>query len=153
MIYSIGLISEYYGEEMNTPIMLAVVGLFGFGMANFFWKVAGVNNVYSPSFMVTETVIVAVSAILLHIFQKHPYELAPRMVGLASLSGLATAIAIFSTMLALRLGGEGSVIFPIKSMSVVVAVLLSYYFFREPVTFTKVVGLGLGVSSIVVLSR
>ncbi|MEE3228943.1 MAG: hypothetical protein VX237_07595 [Chloroflexota bacterium] len=74
MIYSIGLISEYYGEEMNTPIMLAVVGLFGFGMANFFWKVAGVNNVYSPSFMVTETVIVAVSAILLHIFQKHPYE-------------------------------------------------------------------------------
>ena len=75
------------------------------------------------------------------------------MVGLASLSGLVTAIAIFSTMLALRLGGEGSVVFPIKSMSVVVAVLLSYYFFREPVTVTKVVGFGLGVSSIVVLSR
>jgi len=138
---------------MNTPIMLAVVGLFGFGLANFFWKVAGVNDVYSPSFMLTETIIVALSAILLHIFQKHPYELTPRMVGVASLSGLATAIAIFGTMLALRLGGEGSIIFPIKSMSVVVAVLLSYYVFREPVTLSKVVGLGLGVSSIVVLAR
>ena len=88
-----------------------------------------------------------------HFFQKHPYELTPRMFGVASLSGLATAIAIFGTMLALRLGGEGSIIFPIKSMSVVVAVLLSYYVFREPVTLSKVVGLGLGVSSIIVLAR
>jgi uncharacterized membrane protein len=56
-------------------------------------------------------------------------------------------------MLALRLGGEGSVVFPIKSMSVVVAVLLSYYVFREPVTATKLLGLGMGVGSIIILSR
>ena len=138
---------------MNVPIMLAIFGLFGFGLANFFWKVAGANNVYSPSFMLTETVFVALFAIVLHMWQRHQFDLSPRMLGVASISGIATGAGIFLTMLALRLGGDGSVIFPIKSMSVVVAVLLSYYVFREPVTATKLLGLGLGVGSIVILSR
>ena len=138
---------------MNTPILLAVVGLFGFGMANFFWKVAGVNDVYSPSFMLTEGVFVVITAIIIHIFQKQTYALRPSMFGIASLSGVATAGGIYLTMLALKLGGEGSVIFPIKSMSVVVAVLLSYFVFRESVTLTKVLGLILGMSSIFLLSR
>jgi len=138
---------------MNTPIVLAIFGLFGFGCANFFWKVAGANRAYPPSFMLTETVFVAVVAITLHIWQRHQFELSPRMLGVASMSGIATGAGIFLTMLALRLGGEGSVIFPIKSMSVIVAVLLSFYVFREPVSMTKLLGLGLGVSSIIILAR
>ena len=56
-------------------------------------------------------------------------------------------------MHAISSGGEGSIVYPIVSVETAVAVMLAFLVFREPMTFTRIVGLGLGVSSIVVLSR
>ena len=56
---------------MSLPIILALGGLVGFGLSNFFWKVAGINKVYPPSFMVVETLVVLTVAIAIHFFQNH----------------------------------------------------------------------------------
>ncbi len=138
---------------MNIPIMLAILGLFGGGLATFFWKVAGANQVYGPSYMVVETLVFCLAAVLIHLIQRHPFDLSTRMTGLAALGGIAGAISVYAMLLAFRLGGQGSLLFPIAGLGVVVSVILSTVIYREPVTITKLLGLGLGVSSIIVLSR
>ncbi|GIS67067.1 MAG: hypothetical protein CM1200mP6_01350 [Anaerolineaceae bacterium] len=55
---------------MSLPIILALGGLVGFGLSNFFWKVAGINKVYPPSFMVVETLVVLTVAIAIHFFSR-----------------------------------------------------------------------------------
>ena len=138
---------------MNTPVMLAFLALFSGGLITFFWKVAGANQVYGPSYMVVETLVFCLAAVLIHLIQRHPFDLSTRMTGLAALGGIAGAISVYAMLLAFRLGGQGSLLFPIAGLGVVVSVILSTVIYREPVTITKLLGLGLGVSSIIVLSR
>jgi len=138
---------------MNTPVMLAFLALFSGGLITFFWKVAGANQVYAPSYMVVETLVFCLAAVLIHLIQRHPFDLSARMTGLASLGGILAAIAVYAMLLAFRLGGQGSIIFPIAGLGVVASVMLTTVIYREPVTATKLLGLGLGVSSIIVLSR
>ncbi len=138
---------------MNIPIMLALVTLVCGGVINFFSKVAGANQVYAPSFMLFQTVGFGVLAIVIHLAQRHPLDLSPKMTWLGVASGAIGAIGLYSLILAFRMGGEGSVLFPIAGLAMLVAVTLSFVVYREPVTATKLLGLGLGVSSIVVLSR
>ena len=92
-------------------------------------------------------------AVVIHLVQRHPFDLSVKMTGIAALGGVVAAITVFSMILAFRLGGEGSILFPIAGLSVIVAVILSYIVYREPITATKMVGLGLGISSIIMLSR
>ena len=138
---------------MNTPVMLAFLALFSGGLITFFWKVAGANQVYAPSYMVVETLVFCLAAVLIHLIQRHPFDLSTRMTGLAALGGIAGAISVYAMLLAFRLGGQGGLLFPIAGLGVVVSVILSTVIYREPVTITKLLGLGLGVSSIIVLSR
>jgi|TARA_B100000959_G_scaffold274441_1_gene326380 uncharacterized membrane protein len=133
--------------------MLAFLALFSGGLITFFWKVAGANQVYAPSYMVVETLVFCLAAVLIHLIQRHPFDLSTRMTGLAALGGIAGAISVYAMLLAFRLGGQGSLLFPIAGLGVVVSVILSTVIYREPVTITKLLGLGLGVSSIIVLSR
>ena len=138
---------------MNTPIILALIALVAFGNRQFMIKVAGANEVYSPSWMLIEAVPYVIVVIAMHFVQRHPFELSPRMSGLAAASGLCGAIGIYAMILAFRLGGQGSIIFPIAAVGVIVAIGLSIIIYSEPITATKLVGLGLGISSIIVLSR
>ena len=92
-------------------------------------------------------------AIVIHIVQRHPLDLSPKMTGVAILGGFIGTLAISALLLAFRMGGEGSGLFPIAGLGMLVAVILSLIVYREPVTATKLLGLGLGVSSIIVLSR
>ena len=138
---------------MNTPFMLALLALISGGLVTFIWKVAGANQVYAPSYMLVETLIFCLAAVLIHLVQRHPFDLSPKLAGLGALGGIIGAISVYAMLLAFRLGGQGSIIFPIAGLGVVMAVILSYIVYHEPVTTTKLVGLGLGVSSIIVLSR
>ena len=133
--------------------MLALLALISGGLVIFLWKVAGANQVYVPSYMVVETLIFCLAAVLIHLVQRHPFDLSPKLAGLGALGGIIGAISVYAMLLAFRLGGQGSIIFPIAGLGVVMAVILSYIVYHEPVTTTKLVGLGLGVSSIIVLSR
>ena len=139
--------------NMNMPIMLAFIALICGGITTFVWKVAGANDVYGPSYMVVETIVFGLAAVVIHIVQRHPFDLSPRMIGLASCGGIFAAATVYAMLLAFRLGGQGSIIFPIGGLGVVVSVILSIVIFREPVNITRLLGLGLGVGSIIVLSR
>ena len=138
---------------MNTPILLALVTLVTLGIVAFFDKVAGANQVYIPSWLIVNSIPYALLGIVVHLIQRHPFDLSPRMTWLAVVSGFIGAIGIFSLLLAFKAGGQGSIILPISGLGVVVAVILSYIVYHEPITMTKLLGLGLGVSSIIVLSR
>lgn len=138
---------------MNTPMTLAIVGFFGFGVSNFFWKVAGSKQIYGPSYMIVESVAFSLVAVLIHFSQRHPFELSYRMTALGTLGGILAGISVYCVLLAFRLGGEGSLIFPIARLGVLVSVLLALFVYREPLTTTKFLGLALGMSSIFVLSR
>ena len=138
---------------MNIPIMLAFIALISGGLVTFLWKVAGANQAYVPSYMVVEAIVFGLAAVLIHLVQRHPFDLSPKMTSIGVLGGIISTISVYAMLLAFRLGGQGSIIFPIAGLSVIVAVVLSYIVYREPITLTKMVGLGLGVSSIIVLSR
>ena len=138
---------------MNTPFMLALLALISGGLVTFLWKVAGANQVYVPSYMVVEMLFFGLTAVAIHLVQRHPFDLSPKMTGFGALGGILAAISVYAMLLAFRLGGQGSIIFPIAGLSVIVAVILSYIVYREPISATKMVGVGLGISSIIILSR
>ena len=75
------------------------------------------------------------------------------MLGVGGLVGLFGAIGYACMFYALDNGGAGSVGFPIVGLGVIVAVSLSAMIYHEPLTTTRLVGLGLGIGSIVLLSR
>ncbi len=138
---------------MNTPIVLACITLVSGGIIRFFSKVAGANEGYGPTYMLAQSIAFGSVAIVIHLVQRHPLDLSLKMTGVAILGGVIGALGIFALLLAFKMGGEGSVLFPISGLSVVVAVILSFIVYREPVTATKLLGLGLALGSIVVLSR
>ena len=138
---------------MNIPIMLALVSLVTFGTARFCSKVAGENEVYSPSYMIIASLCLCLVGVVIHLVQRQPFELSAKMTGIAALGGTIGGIGFYAMLLAFRLGGQGSIIFPIAALGVIVAVPLTFIVYREPITATKLLGLALSISSIVVLSR
>jgi uncharacterized membrane protein len=141
------------GNNMNISIVLALIACILLGLEGFVRKVAGANQVYIPSYMMVNSLCFSLITILMHVVQKQPFVLAPRMAGLALLQSVVAATGVLAMLLAFRLGGQGSIIFPIIALGVVVSVPLSYIVFREPITTTKLLGLGFGVTSIIFLSR
>ena len=75
------------------------------------------------------------------------------MMGVGLLAGIFGAISVFAVLLAFQLGGHGSIIFPLVGLGLIVSSGLSIIVYSEPVTATKLLGLGLGVGSIIALSR
>ena len=138
---------------MNTSISLAVLSLFAFGVGSFLWQVAGANQTYAPSYMIVEGLTFAFVGLVIHVVDRHGFSLSNKMVGYGALGGVLAGIAVYALILAFSMGGAGSVMFPISRLGMVVSVMLAVLIYREPVTVTKLIGLGLGVSSIVVLSR
>ena len=138
---------------MNTTISLAVLSLFAFGVGSFLWQVAGANQAYAPSYMIVEGLTFAVVGLVIHVVDKHGFYLSNKMVGYGVLGGILAGIAVYALILAFSMGGAGSIMYPISRLGMVVSVILAVLIYREPVTITKLIGLGLGVSSIVVLSR
>jgi len=138
---------------MPIPIMLALFALVCGGIITFCSQVAGVNQAYGPSYLLFQCVGFGVVAIVIHLVQRHPVDLSPKMTGIAVFAGVIGAIGVSALLLAFRMGGEGSIIFPIAGLAMLVAVTLSFIVYREPLTATKLLGMGLGVSSIIVLAR
>ena len=135
------------------PAILAIVALVLFGLTNFLWKIAAENRTYGPSYLLIQGTIYTLVAIGIHLLQKQPFTLSAKMVGFASLGGACAIIAAFATMLALSLGGQASIIFPIAGLGLMVPVILSIIIFHESVTAMKLLGIGLAISSVIILSR
>ena len=95
----------------------------------------------------------AVVMVTIHVVQKHPFTVSTKIGGLAGVAGLCASMAAIATFLALSLGGEGSRVFPIVGLNLVVSTGLSFIIFREPITIPKPFGLGFGVTSFILLAR
>ena len=133
--------------------MLSILALVLLGIGTFFTKIAAVHQVYSPSYMIVASLSTCIVAVIIHLVQSHSFELSAKMSVLSVLGGIIGGMGFYAILVALRLGGQGSIVFPISGLGVIVAVTLASVVYREPVTVTKLLGLGLGVSSIVLLSR
>ena len=138
---------------MNIPIALALVALFCGGIVRFCSKVAGANQYYGPSYVLFQGVGLCVIGIVIHLVQRHPLDLSPKMTGVSILGGGLIAFGILAMVLAFSLGGEGSILFPITALGILVSVPLSFIFYNEPVTATKLLGFGFGITSIIFLAR
>ena len=138
---------------MNTPILLALIVLISNGVIGFMWQIAGAKDVSTLSWMTVQSGAFLACTIVMLVVQRHPFGLAPGMAGLASLTGLIGVISVFAILHALRIGGQGSIIFPISGLGVMLSAVLSFLVFREPITAAKLLGLGLGTSSIIILTR
>ena len=90
---------------------------------------------------------------IIHIIQTHPFTTSPKLVSLAVMGGVCASLGSFATFLALSRGGDGSKVFPIVGLNVIIATILSIIVFRESITTYKLTGFIFGVISILFLTR
>mgnify|MGYP001167716737 FL=1 len=138
---------------MNISVTLAVISLIFMGLSSFMNKVAVSNGLYFPPLLMIINVCYIVMALIIHMNQKQPFVITPRMLGIGSLVGLFGSIGYVCMFYALNNGGMGSVVFPIVGLSLIVSVILSIAIYQEPLTVGRIVGLSLGLGSIILLSR
>ena len=137
---------------MRTPSYLTLLILVSGGTVQFFQKIAGANRVYAPSYMVVSALSLAVFGVIIHIFHGQRFQLSGRMAALGALGGVLGGIYLLAMVVAFRLGGDGSVIFPISGLGVMIPVVLAFIVYREPVTAKKLIGIVVGVGAILILS-
>jgi len=82
------------------------------------WQIAGAKDVSTLSWMVVQTVSFFIGTVVIVVVRRQSFDLAPRVAGLASLTGLIAVISVFSLITALRLGVQGSIIFPVSGLGV-----------------------------------
>ena len=141
-------------KHMNTTIMLALLTLVTSGLVRFFWIFAASNRASGPSFMLVQGLGFCAVFLAAHLVQtSQPFRLSAGMAGVAIVSGVLGGIGVLALYLAFRLGGQGSVLFPIAALSVIVSVPLTFLVYHEPINIMKVLGLGFGIISIVFLTR
>ena len=138
---------------MNIPIALALLSLFTGGLVLFTGQLAMKNSADLPSFMLVDATVFLALILSVMLVTKHQFILSGRMTWLGIINGILAAVSVFAVMYALKLGGEGSIVYPIRSLEVVLAVILAFWVFREPVTTTKIIGLSMGVGSLIILTR
>jgi len=153
LLYSLLILTPRIGDKMNTPMIYALIAFLFGGLMMFFWQLGMSKEPNLPSFVVINGLLFTLVGVVALFIQKQPWSLSPRATLLAVVAGVLSGISAFAAMHALKLGGEGSIVFPILSLQVMVAVMLAFLVFREPVTVTKLLGLGFGVTSIIFLSR
>ncbi len=147
------MVAVLIGENMNIPIMLAVASLIAGGLVAFTSQFGVRNGADIASFILVDAITFLCLAVLVMLVTKTSFELTGRLTWWAIVCGVFASISVFTVLYALKFGGEGSIVYPIQSLQVVVAVVLAFLVFREPVTMTKLIGLSLGIGSLLILSR
>ncbi|NLI97221.1 EamA family transporter [bacterium] len=75
-----------------------------------------------------------------------------RYVLFAALAGLGASLATLAFNRALQKGGPANVVVPLTSQYVLVIVLFSTIFLKEPITWQRIVGIAAAIVAIVMLS-
>ena len=138
---------------MSTPIILAVFALIGGGVLRFCLQIAGMNKVHAASFLMVAYIVPAIIFAVYILVAGRQFELSPKMTGNAAIVGLLLGATMFAVVSAFLSGGEGTIVFPIAGLGLMVPVLLSVVIFKEALTGARIFGLLLGVTSIIVLSK
>ena len=139
-------------------ISWALIGMAGYSAVTLFVKLA-TRSGYFSSYLVLAiaTVIVAAAAVSISLLHGDFRNLAAGdLVNPDALwsyaAGVALTIAVASLFRALSLGPASSVV-PIYGMFIVGGSILAMMFLGEPVSLRKVLGVGLAVASIVLITK
>ena len=138
---------------MKSGILLAIGTLVALGVADYL-RTAAVSRrrVDNMSFMVVEAsvwIVVLVAAMLL---RGKGFSMSPKLIGLPAITGLISVCGILALMTALGME-DGSKVVPIGRLGLILTAVLSIIILREPLTATKLAGLGFGAYAVVLLSR
>ncbi len=139
--------------SMNSPILLAIISLIAGGLVGFTSQYGVRNGANVVDFILVDAITFLFLAVVVSLITKTSFSLSGRMTVWAIMSGVFASLSVFTVLYALKMGGDGSIVFPIQSLQVVVAVVLAFVVFREPVTVNKLMGLCLGIGSLIILSR
>tara|TARA_B100000809_G_C14926013_1_gene455157 strand:+ start:236 stop:694 length:459 start_codon:yes stop_codon:yes gene_type:complete len=142
-----------YGDKMNTTIMLATISMFCAGLASFSNKIATENQILFPTYLLMTSLPYLGLILIVTNTAKEPMAFTPLSVTLGLIGGTLGCIAFYTAFTALSKGGQGSIVFPITSLQVIIPVVLSYLIFKEPITLTKLSGLGFSVIALILLTR
>ncbi len=80
------------------------------------------------------------------------FSTSPKLISMPVLAGLLSVSGILALMIALGME-HGSKVAPIGRLGLILTAILSVIILREPLTATKLSGLGLGAFAVVLLSR
>ena len=138
---------------MNNTILLATISMACAGLASFSNKIATENQILFPTYLLMTSIPYLGLILILQNTAKDPMSFTRLSVTLGIIGGTLGCIAFYTAYTALSKGGEGSIIFPITSLQVVIPVVLSYLIFKEPLTLTKLSGLGFSVIALILLTR
>ncbi len=138
---------------MNNTILLATISMVCAGLASFSNKIATENQILFPTYLLMTSIPYFGLILILQNTAKEPMTFTRLSVTLGIIGGALGCIAFYTAYTALSRGGQGSIIFPITSLQVVIPVVLSYLIFKEPLTLTKLSGLGFSVIALILLTR
>ena len=138
---------------MNNTILLATISMACAGLASFSNKIATENQILFPTYLLMTSIPYLGLILILQNTAKEPMSFTRLSVTLGIIGGTLGCIAFYTAYTALSKGVEGSIIFPITSLQVVIPVVLSYLIFKEPLTLTKLSGLGFSVIALILLTR
>ena len=138
---------------MNNTILLATISMACAGLASFSNKIATENQILFPTYLLMTSIPYFGLILILQNTAKEPMSFTRLSITLGIIGGTLGCIAFYTAYTALSKGGEGSIIFPITSLQVVIPVVLSYLIFKEPLTLTKLSGLGFSVIALILLTR
>ena len=138
---------------MHITLLLASISMICAGLASFTNKLATENQVFFPTFLLLTSIPYLILTYLLKTNSSQPFEFNTYSISLGLISGTLGCVAFYTVYKALELGGEGSIIFPITSLQVIIPVVLSIIIFKESITITKLWGLGFSLVALMLLSR
>ena len=138
---------------MKSGILLAIGTLVALGLADYV-RTAAVSRrrVDNISFMLVETSTWIVVLAIAMLLRGKGFSMSPKLISMPALTGLLGVSGILALMIAIGME-DGSKVVPIGRLSLILTAVLSIIVLREPLTATKLAGLGFGVFAVVLLSR
>ena len=138
---------------MKSGILLAIGTLVALGLADYV-RTAAVSRrrVDNMSFMLIETSTWIVVLAIAMLLRGKGFSMSPKLITLPALAGLLSVSGVLALMMALGME-DGSKVVPIGRLSLILTAILSIIILREPLTATKLAGLGFGTFAVVLLSR
>ena len=138
---------------MKSGILLAIGTLVALGLADYV-RTAAVSRwrVDNMSFMLVENITWIVVLTIAMLLRGKGFSMSPKLISMPALTGLLGVSGILALMIAIGME-DGSKVVPIGRLSLILTAALSVVILREPLTATKLAGLGFGAFAVVLLSR
>ncbi|GBC71965.1 hypothetical protein HRbin02_01754 [Candidatus Calditenuaceae archaeon HR02] len=134
-------------------IVLALVAFLCLGLTDFIRRKGMLEGGSPTGYLLVETlVLLAFLPVATLLLEGGMPEMGRGIIPYALISGVTISIALIALMTGLRIG-EGSIVIPISRLGLALAAFLSLFLLGESVTWTKILGIAMGVGAVILLSH